>query len=111
MNATGESALHPGVCLAPDPPVPQEGIPAKICQRPSAISPLAFRSQEAVRSECAQLHGDLQSYPSSGKGQRGKRCHPQLDSTDSRKDGAGIQSEEELQRGILGGPQLNGLRI
>ena len=62
MNATGESVLHSYVCLAPHPPLPQERTTAEICWRPLSISPVAFRSQEAVRTERAQLYGNLQSH-------------------------------------------------
>jgi hypothetical protein len=49
--AEGEQALYTWVCMAHYPQVPQEEIPAKICQGPTPISAEAFRGQKAKGRE------------------------------------------------------------
>ena len=61
----GKQALHSGPCLAHHPPVPQEGVPAEVCSRPSSVFVVAVRGKETLCSERAQLHGDLEPHPHS----------------------------------------------
>ena len=61
-----------------------------------------FSGEGAFRDVYPELCGDFESYSPSFQGRLGGRGYPPDDAVDSRKDGPGIKSDEESERGLLG---------
>ena len=91
--------------------MPQTGISAQVLEGSTPVFAMAVSGKETVRFEHSELYGYFKPRPSAGRRYGEKGGHSQVNAVGRRKNGAGIQSEKESKRSLLGSPQLNGLRI